>query len=142
MKNGRLFFIVLVILTGIAMVAADFFILLFFGHTFSHIVIRFGLPAIAFVGVYSFILGRSGKCFDSNYLQTGHVDEYAEHIKRIGSVPIKMIGLNVVLHAVFLCCIFFNTGYLGFDPVIKGPLFLAALAFGRSWKTFPPTRKT
>ena len=130
MKNSRLFFIVLVILTGIAMIAADFFILLFFGHSFSRIIVRFGVSGLAFVIVYSLILGRSGKCFDMNFFKNKQGDQYTDCLKQIGAVPIKMIGLNVVIHAVFLGGVFFDSEYLGINPAIKGPLYLAALAFG------------
>jgi methyl-accepting chemotaxis protein len=130
MKNGRAYFIIIVILTGIAMTAADFFILLFFGHSFSRIILRFGIPAVAFVIVYSVILGQSGKCFDRDFFQKKQGDEYTDHLKQIGAVPIKMIGLNVVIHAAFLGAVFFKNEYLGINPEIKGPLYLAALAFG------------
>jgi methyl-accepting chemotaxis protein len=129
MKNNGVFFVILVILIGIAMVAADFLILLFFGHSFSRIITRFGVPALAFVLVYSLILGRSGKCFGRNYFKdTG--DEYANRLKAIGAVPIKMIGLSVVFHAAFLGGVFFNNEYLGIAPGMQGPLYLVALAFG------------
>jgi len=130
MKNNGGFFIILVVLTGIAMVAADFFILLFFGHSLSRIVVRFGVPGLAFVIIYSIILGRSGKCFGQTFFQNKQGDEYTDHLKQIGAVPIKMIGLNVVLHAVFLGCVFLNNEYLGINPAVKGPLYLAALSFG------------
>jgi len=129
MKNNGVFFVILVILTGVAMVAADFFILLFFGHSFSRIIARFGVPALAFVFVYSLILGRSAKCFGRTYFRdTG--GEYGNRLKKIGAVPIKMIGLNVVLHAVFLGGVFINNEYLGIAPAMQGPLYLAALSFG------------
>jgi len=130
MKNNKAYFIILIILTGIAMVAADFFILLFFGHSFSRIIIPFGVPAFAFVIIYSFILGRSGKCFGRDFFKNTQGDEYTDHLKQIGAVPIKMIALNVVTHAAFLGGVFFKTEYLGINPAIKGPLYLAALAFG------------
>ena len=130
MKNNGVFFVILVILTGVAMVAADFFILLFFGHPFSRIIMRFGVPAAAFVVVYSLILGRNAKCFGRTYFQNTHGGEYESRLKKIGAVPIKMIGLNVVLHAVFLGCVFFNKEYLGILPEMQGPLYLAALSLG------------
>jgi len=136
MKNSRSFFIALVTLTGIAMVAADFCILLFFGHSFSHIVIRFGIPALVFIIVYSLILGRSGKCFDPSFFQNQMGDKYADNLKQIGAVPIKMIGLNVVVHAVFLGCLYFNSAYLNIEQEIKTPLFLASLSFGMVVGTF------
>ena len=130
MKNNGAFFIILVILTGAAMIAADFFILLFFGHHFSHIIVRFGAPGLAFVIVYSLILGRSAQCFGRTYFQSTQGAEYENRLKKIGAVPIKMIGLNVVLHAVFLGAVLFNNEYLDTAAEMQGPLYLAALAFG------------
>ena len=136
MKDSKLFFLVLVVLTGIAMVAADFLILLFFEHALSHIVVRFGIPALAFVIIYSLILGRSGKCFESDFFQHALSDKYADNLKQIGAVPIKMIGLNVVIHAVFLGCLYANSSYLNIEQEIKTPLYLASVSFGMVVGTF------
>nr|AGS53034.1 hypothetical protein [uncultured bacterium contig00031] len=67
MQSKKKFFLTLVALTGIAMVALDFLLLLFFEHPFPHLVTRLGIPGIAFIAVYTFILGRSAACFDSAF---------------------------------------------------------------------------
>jgi len=48
MVNKKPTFLALVVLTGIAAVLIDFFILLFFGHSFSLLLFRFGVPALVF----------------------------------------------------------------------------------------------
>jgi methyl-accepting chemotaxis protein len=129
-------FLILVFATGAAMLLADFLLIAFFGHTFSHLIPRFGLPGLAFLVVYCVILGRSAQCFNQDFFMDSKGNEFLDALKKIGAVPIKMIALNVVLHAVFLGAVFFHGEYLGIDPVMRGPLFLAALSFGMLVGTF------
>jgi len=136
MINKKYVFLILVLFTGVAMVLADFLLLLFFGHNFSELKFRFGVPALAFVVVYCFILGRSAKCFDRAYFQDINETEYFARLKKAGAVPIKMIGLNVVMHGLFLGAVFFIGDYLGVNAVMKTPLFLASLSFGMLVGTF------
>jgi methyl-accepting chemotaxis protein len=90
---------------------------------------------LAFLAAYCGVLGLSSKCFDPEFFTGVGGDELSAKFKKIGSVPIKMIGLNVLLHAAFLGTVFIG-GYLGIDPVMKSPLFLAALSFGMLAGTF------
>jgi len=136
MFNKKNIFQILVLFTGIAMVLADFLLLLFFGHDFSALRLRFGVPALAFVVVYCLILGQSAKCFDRAFFQDINEAEYFSRLKKIGAVPIKMIGLNVALHGIFLGAVFFIGDYLGVNAVMKTPLFLASLSFGMLVGTF------
>ena len=126
----------IVFFTGAAMLLADFMLTAFFGNASSHLIPRFGLPGLAFLVVYCVILGKSAKCFTPDFFKDTSGDEFLAGLKKIGAIPIKMIALNVVLHAVFLGAIFFRGEYLGIDPVMKGPLFLAALSFGLLVGTF------
>jgi methyl-accepting chemotaxis protein len=136
------------------MLLADFLLMAFFGYSFSaggqstvdgtqlqgsgeaRLLLRFGLPGLAFLLVYSFVLGRSSGCFAPDFFKGASGDDFLVKIKKIGAIPIKMIALNVVMHAAFLGGIFINGGYLGIDPAIKGTLFLAALSFGMLVGTF------
>jgi len=136
MFNKKYIFQILVLFTGIAMVLADFLLLLFFGHDFSALKFKFSVPALAFVIVYCFVLGRSAKCFDRAFLQNTSGDQYSDRLKEIGAIPIKMIALNVVLHGIFLGAVFFITDYLGINAVMKSPLFLTSLSFGMLVGTF------
>ena len=123
-------FLALVLLTGIALVLVDFGILLYFGHSFSVLSVKFGIPALIFFVVYSIALGLNVKCFSPSFFQNCSKDEYVSRLKMIGAIPIKLIALNVVLHTLFLTIIFFTGNWLGTEPSIKTPLFLAILAFG------------
>ena len=58
MKNEKYSFLVLITAAGFAMLAADFLILLFFKNTFSQLRFRLGIPALIFLTLYCFILGR------------------------------------------------------------------------------------
>ncbi|MDR2921983.1 MAG: methyl-accepting chemotaxis protein [Treponema sp.] len=135
MKNKKYTFMALVFLTGLTMLMADFLILLFFGSSFSSLCFRLGIPALIFLALYCFILGRGARFFDYTYFTKLNGEEYLLWLKQIGAVPIKRIALNVVSHALFLTIVFFGN-YLGVDPSIKGTLFLAALSFGMLVGTF------
>jgi len=67
MKNQKNNFLVLVFLTGLAMIAADFIILLFFENTFSQLRFRFGIPSLIFLVLYNIILGMGAKNFNYEY---------------------------------------------------------------------------
>jgi methyl-accepting chemotaxis protein len=135
MNNKKYTFMALIFFTGLAMLTADFLILLFFGNPFSSLRFRFGIPALLFLAIYCFILGRGAKFFDYTYFTKLDGEQYLLWLKKIGAVPIKRIALNVVSHALFLCVVFLGN-YLEIDPSIKGSLFLAALSFGMLVGTF------
>jgi methyl-accepting chemotaxis protein len=135
MKNQKYNFLTLVFLTGFALIAADFLILLFFGNSFSNLRFRLGIPALIFLAVYCFVLGHGARYFDYTYFTKLEGEEYLQWLKKLGAVPLRRIILNVVLHAAFLEIVFLG-GYLGVEPSIKGPLFLASLAFGILVGTF------
>jgi len=135
MKNQKYNFLALVFGTGIAMMAADFLILLFFGGSFSQLRVRFGIPAVIFLISYCAILGRGARYFDHGYFTKLDGERYFLWLKRLGSVPIKRITLNVAIHAVFLWIVFLGN-FLGLDPSIKGLVFLTSLSFGMLVGTF------
>jgi methyl-accepting chemotaxis protein len=135
MKNQKYNFLTLVLITGVALIAADFLILLFFGNSFSHLRYRLGIPSLIFLAVYCFLLGRGARYFDYTYFTKLDGEQYLQWLKKLGAVPLKRIILNVTLHAAFLGIVFFS-GFLDIEPSIKGPLFLASLAFGILVGTF------
>jgi len=135
MKNQKQNFLALIFGTGVAMLAADFLILIFFGSSFSLLCFRLGIPALIFLVLYCFILGRGAQYFDYNYFTKLDGEQYLLWLKKLGAVPIKRIALNVVTHAVFLGIVFLGN-YLGVDPSIKGQLFLTSLSFGMLVGTF------
>jgi len=136
MINKKLSFLALIIFTGIALVAVDFSILLFFGHSFSLLLSKFIPFALVFFAAYAGVLGQSAKCFDPGYFQNCAETEYVARLKKIGAVPIKIIGLGVVIHSLFLTLIFYAGNVLATDPTIRTPVFLAALSFGILVGTF------
>jgi len=134
-------FWILIIVTGFTMLLADFLLLLFFDNTMVQIGLRLGGPGLVFLVVYCAVLGRSAKCFDKDFFTKAasgkeQGDVFTSRLKKIGSVPIKMIALNVLLHAVFLGGVFFNHEYLHLDKNMQSPKFLASLAFGMLIGTF------
>ncbi|MCL1930863.1 MAG: methyl-accepting chemotaxis protein [Treponema sp.] len=136
MMGKKLSFVMLVILTGIVMIVVDFFIMLFFGHSFSVLLPRFGIPALVFFAVYAGVMGQNAQCFAADFFHNCAEAEYVARLKKIGAVPIKMIAVGVLLHSFFLALIFFTGDWLGTDPTIKTPIFLAALSFGIFVGTF------
>ena len=130
MTNTKSSFFGLVFITGIAMVLIDFFILLFFGHSFSTLMSRFVVPSLVFFAVYAVVLGMNSKCFHESFFKDCAKDEYVARLKKIGAVPIKMIGIGVVIHSLFLVIVFFTGNWLGTAPEIRTPIFLATLSFG------------
>ncbi|GBU29250.1 methyl-accepting chemotaxis protein [Treponema sp. R8-4-B8] len=135
MKNQKYNFLILVLGTGLAMIAADFLIMLFFGSSFSQLRFRLGIPAVIFLILYCAILGHGALYFDYNYFTKLDGEQYMLWLKKIGSVPIKRIAFNVATHAVFLGIVFMGN-YLRIEPSIKGLLFLASLSFGMLIGTF------
>jgi len=135
MKNQKYSFLLLIFGTGIAMLVADFLILLFFDNSFSTLRVRFGIPALIFLVLYCFILGRGALYFDYKYFTKMDGEQYLLWLKKIGAVPLQRIALNVVTHAAFLSIVFIGN-YLELDPSIKGQLFMASLSFGMLVGTF------
>ena len=136
MINKKPSFLALVILTGIALVLADFGILLFFGHSFSVLLVRFFLPALVFFAAYTVVLGLDARCFEADYFQNCAETEYIMRLKKIGAMPIRLIAFGVVIHTSFLAIILFAGNWLQTDPAIKTPIFLAILSFGLLVGTF------
>ena len=130
MENKKLAFLSIVLVTGISIIAVDFLILLFFEHSLSHVLLKFGLPAAGFFVVYAVILGRNARCFGTAFFQGISQEEFSERLKTIGSVPIKMIAMSVLIHLLFLVSIFFHSEYLDINADDKVPLFLATFSCG------------
>ncbi|MDR2598022.1 MAG: methyl-accepting chemotaxis protein [Treponema sp.] len=135
MKNKKYTFLALIIGTGLAMITADFLILLFFEITFSQLRLRFGIPAFTFFVLYCLILGRGARYFDYTYFTKLDGKHYLVWLKKIGAVPIKRIAFNIIIHVVLLGIVF-SGNYLGIDPSVKGLLFLSLLSFGMLIGTF------
>jgi len=123
------------------MIAADFLLLIYFEHEFSHLIVRLGIPSLLFLIIYCVVLGRNAKCFHASFFNKTDSREkqevfFLDRLKRIGSIPIKMIALNVLLHGALLGGVYVNERYLSLNENMQGPLFLASLAFGMLVGTF------
>jgi methyl-accepting chemotaxis protein len=129
MVNKKPAFLALVILTGIVMILVDFGIMLFFGHSFSLLINKFAIPALVFFVVYTAAMALNAKCFAANFFQNCAEAEYVARLKKIGATPIKIIAVGVALHSLFLTLIFYTGNWLGIEPTIKTPIFLAAFSF-------------
>jgi len=135
MNNKKYTFLALIIGTGLAMIMADFLILLFFENSFSQLRFRFGIPALIFLAFYCLVLGQGARYFDYEYFTKLDGEHYLLWLKKIGAVPIKRIALNVASHAAFLGIVF-SGNYLGINPSVKGLLFMSLLSFGMLVGTF------
>jgi len=134
-------FFTLVLATGLSMIAADFLLLIYFDIAFSQLVFKLGIPCLLFLIAYCVILGRNAKCFNASFFTQTEAENdkgkvFLDRLKRIGAIPIKMIALNVLLHAALLGCVYANGNYLPVQNSMRGPLFLASLAFGMLVGTF------
>jgi methyl-accepting chemotaxis protein len=130
MKSKIVNYLALIISGGVAIVVADSLVLLFFGHSISRIIHEFTLPSVVFVIVFIAVLGIYTKCFKADFFRNCSETEYKKRFKKIGSIPIKLIGIGVVIHLVFLVIVFFSGYFLDIDSKIKMPLFLSVLSFG------------
>ena len=128
--SKRFLFLLLIFLTGFIILLADFVILLYFGHSFSDINIKFGIPALAFMLIYCGALGRNAKYFSSDYFKGCTWKELEARLIKIGSVPIKTIFLGLAVHLLFLGGIYIRIDYLGIAQGARVLLFLVSMAFG------------
>ena len=136
MTNKKHFFLLMVAVVSVIIVVADFIILLFFGLSYSSLIIRLGLPGLVFVVINTLVVGRGARYFAPGYFQNIDEGELAEHYKAIGGTPLKMLIMNIVIHFLFLGSVFLPKNYLDIDPAIKGSLFLATQSLGMLIGTF------
>ena len=136
MVNRKYTYLVLVFMTGIVMLAADLLLLYLFGDIHVSGIMRFGAAAIAFLIIYCVVLGRSSKYLDSDFFKDNTWKQLETGLHRIGSVPIKSIGISIVIHSVFLAGVFINPAFLDMDASARFPVFLMTLSFGMIIGTF------
>ena len=130
MANKKYVFLSMVLAVGVALVAADFLVPLFFGLPFARLIVRVGIPGLVFIAINTLVVGRRARYYAPDYFQNIEREQLQEHYKSIGGTPIIMLILNVILHLIFISCIFLPANYLKIDPAIKGSLFLAILSLG------------
>jgi methyl-accepting chemotaxis protein len=75
----------------------------------SKLLLQAGLPALAYVIIASIVLCSLSSCFGAeNFRASG--EAYTNAFKKLGAVPIKAIGLSVLIQLVFLGAIFILGG--------------------------------
>ena len=130
MKNKKHLYLLIVVVLGTIIVAADSLILLFFRYPFSQLIPRVALPGLAFIAVYTVVMGRFAQCFAPDYFRDLDSDQLQLRYKKIGSIPLKLILLNIFVHLIFLLCLFLPKRHLQIDPTIKTALFWTTQSMG------------
>jgi methyl-accepting chemotaxis protein len=97
--------------------------------------LQIGIPGLVYIVLVFLLLGRSAGVFNPEHFKKSG-EEYAEALKKLGSVPIKMILFSIVLEAAFLTLVFIRGEQAGISPLIKAPLFTAAFSAGMLISTF------
>jgi methyl-accepting chemotaxis protein len=103
--------------------------------SFFTMLLRVGLPGLAFIVLATLILGSSARLFDSANFQVSG-EAYSEALKKIGAVPIKMIAFLTILENVLLGGIFIQGPSVGIPPELGTALYLVCLSLGLLVGTF------
>jgi methyl-accepting chemotaxis protein len=150
MADKRILLFLIGGLGALAGIILDVFGLLFFrvsSLSLTGLLIRAGIPALAYLALYLVIQGRNAGFFTPEYLGTLRAgkgeaagkeeqEAYRQNLEKMGSVPIKMIAVHVLLHSVFVGALVFAGDFLGLVPGLKIPMFLYMLSLGMLGGTF------
>ena len=117
MKSKKSYFLFFIFLSIAVMLVFDLLVIVVFGHPHSNLILRFGIPALAFFAVYCGVMMLNARAFDADYFTDCSGKEMTGRLKKFGAIPIKCLGLNTALHALFLGGIFFRSDFLG---IIQG----------------------
>jgi methyl-accepting chemotaxis protein len=136
--NNRAAFVAIISIANVITVIVDFLILfLFRGIPVSpeQMLLRIALPGLGYSVIATLLLRRNAPLFDTVRLQvTG--EDYLHALKKIGSVPVKMIALMVLFQIIFLGLLFLQGEHAGIRKDNRVLLFLAAMASGMLAGTF------
>jgi methyl-accepting chemotaxis protein len=103
--------------------------------SFSPMLLRVGLPGLAFIILATLIMGTSARLFDPAKFRTAG-KTYAGALKKIGTVPLKMIALLTVLENLFLAGLFVQGSSIGIPAGMGITLYLVCLSLGLLVGTF------
>jgi methyl-accepting chemotaxis protein len=134
----QIIFFVIIFVSAVLTIAVNFlFLLLFRGPpaVSGQFLLRVGLPAVVYILLTGFLLGRNAAFFDPSCFAV-QGEDYEHALEKLGSTPVKMIAFGVLLDLVFLGLIFIQGEKAGIQREIKGPLFFAALSSGMMISTF------
>jgi methyl-accepting chemotaxis protein len=130
-KKSSVFFLIIFV-CAIITVVVNFLIIFLFRNpqsVWTQLLLRIGLPGVVYILVAAFLQGRSAASFEPDCFAV-QGEEYARALKKLGSAPIKMLALSVLLELSLLGSIFIQGEKAGIQAEIKTPLFLAALSLG------------
>jgi methyl-accepting chemotaxis protein len=131
--NKSLAFWALIIITAIASVLGSFAVLYLFGGdeiSFGALAAGFSLPALIYVAAICAVLGRNAPLFTSPDF-TAKGEQFLNHLKKIGAVPIKSIAIVVAMQALFYWIVIFLMGNsFRLAAEIRVFLYCACLAEG------------
>jgi methyl-accepting chemotaxis protein len=94
------------------------------------ILLRVGLPGLAYILLVTLILGAYGRYFEPAYFKKVDGEAYGAALKKIGAVPIKQIVFIVVFENVFLAALFVQGPAIGILPELGTFLYLLCLSLG------------
>jgi methyl-accepting chemotaxis protein len=99
------------------------------------LLLRAGLPGLAYIVLATLLLGTNARSFDSgNFDVSG--EAYNGALKKIGTIPLKMIALLAVLENILLAGLFIQGPGIGIPPGMGTPLYLVCLSLGLLVGTF------
>ncbi|MDR0670325.1 MAG: methyl-accepting chemotaxis protein, partial [Treponema sp.] len=150
MVSKRILFFLIIGLGSLLVIAFDAFGILFYrvsSLTSMELLARSGLPVLAYLIIYAVVQGRNAALFDPRSLAAMEADEtrseknknpelYRKSLEKIGSIPINMIAVHVLLQLALLGPLVFAGDYLGIDRNIKIPVFLYMVSLGLLSGTF------
>jgi methyl-accepting chemotaxis protein len=150
MTSKRVLFFLITSLGALFAVIFDIFGLLFYrvsSFGAMELLSRGGPPVLVYLLVYFIVQGRNAVFFDPPYLAALESDksataknkngeQYRGSLEKIGSVPIKMIAVHVLIQLALLGPLVFAGDYMGIDRAIRIPVFLYMLSLGLLAGTF------
>jgi methyl-accepting chemotaxis protein len=128
-----------IISVGSIVIGAMNFLILFFFKSLpvppDQMLLRVALPGLGFSLIITALLGRNASLFDTARLKAAEED-HLQVLKKMGSMPVKMIAFIVLLQVVFLGLLFLQGEAIGIVEGNRISLFLAALSMGMLTGTF------
>jgi methyl-accepting chemotaxis protein len=138
LSDKRFVFFRIVAITTLVTALVNFYILYIFRLPvipLPRMIFRVGIAALVYILAAFFLLGRNAGALNAKALKASG-PEYAEALKKLGAVPIKMISFCILLEIFFLILVFIQGEAAGIRGEIKGYLFTGALSAGMLISTF------
>jgi len=135
-KKYVLLHLLLVIFTGIVMLLADFLVLVIFGNLSPARYFNFGIASLVFLAIYYGFLLPNSKCFSYGYFKDLSWKELEVRLNKAGGIPIKSIGIAILLHIIFWVGIYLRDDFLAITTLNVKTLPLMAISFGMTVASF------